>query len=29
MIHEEFKRDFNQTCQDPVHGYSYKKVEPI
>lgn len=29
MIHEEFKREFNQICQDPVHNYSYIKVKPL
>jgi hypothetical protein len=29
MIHEEFKRDFNETCKDPVHNYSYRKVKPL
>jgi len=29
LIEQEFKRDFNETCIDFVHGYSFKKVEPF
>lgn len=29
VIHEEFKRKFNETCHDGVHGYSYMKVKGL
>jgi len=29
LIEKEFKREFNETCKDFVHNYSFKKVEPF
>lgn len=29
MIEKEFNREFDESCQDLVHGYSYRRVEPL
>jgi hypothetical protein len=29
MIEKEFSREFDENCRDYVHGYTYKKVEPV